>query len=148
MFRGHFPCSLAPGFYGDRYVMVGDAAGLMRAFKGKGTTSGMLTGIRAAETMFEAGISAAAFRSHYVPANADIIDDLPYGRVTRVLVNASLRAHLLDSIVRAAKYDERVRESLYGAVSAHAPYRHVLGGMLHPHSIAAVLRRLAPVARR
>ncbi len=28
-YRGRFPCSLARGYYGDRYVLVGDAAGLV-----------------------------------------------------------------------------------------------------------------------
>jgi flavin-dependent dehydrogenase len=59
--------------------MVGDAAGLVRAFKGKGVTSAIQTGVRAAETILHHGISAAAFQS-YRAANRDILADLPYGR--------------------------------------------------------------------
>ena len=60
IFKGRFPRSLAAHYYGDRYVMVGDAAGLVRAFKGKGVTSAVQTGVRAAETMLQTGISRAS----------------------------------------------------------------------------------------
>jgi flavin-dependent dehydrogenase len=35
-FMGRFPISVADNYCGDRYVVVGDAAGLVRPFKGKG----------------------------------------------------------------------------------------------------------------
>ena len=59
-FKGRFPRSLAHNYYGDRYVMIGDAAGLVRAFKGKGVTTAVMTGIRAAETILNHGISHQA----------------------------------------------------------------------------------------
>jgi flavin-dependent dehydrogenase len=49
--KGRFPCGLAQRYAGDRFVLVGDAAGLVRAFKGKGITSAIQTGMRAAEVI-------------------------------------------------------------------------------------------------
>jgi flavin-dependent dehydrogenase len=38
-YKGRIPRSQARGYFGNRYVIVGDAAGLVRAFKGKGVTT-------------------------------------------------------------------------------------------------------------
>ncbi len=141
-FKGRFPNSLAGGYYGDRYVMVGDAAGLVRAFKGKGVTSAVQTGIRAAETILRTGISYHAFASDFAVANQDITGDLIYGRGMRFLVAFSAYFGLLDPVVRAAGQDEHVRDALFGAVSAHAPYRNVLVEMVNPQSVKAVMRAL------
>jgi flavin-dependent dehydrogenase len=139
-FKGRFPSSLARHHYGDRYVMVGDAAGLVRAFKGKGVTSAVLTGIRAAETILKVGISRAAFDQHYQQANQDIVGDLPYGQGMRLLAIAMARYGLLDPVLQAACQDVHLRAALFNAVSAHAPYRQVLRQALRPHSVLAVLR--------
>jgi flavin-dependent dehydrogenase len=141
-FKGRFPNSQAYGYYGDRYVIVGDAAGLVRAFKGKGITTAVQTGVRAAHTIIEAGISRAAFEADFAAANRDITDDLPYGRAMRVLVALSARFGLLDPVIRAAGHNEKARAGLFDAVSAHAPYRDVLIEMLHPSAVGAVLREM------
>ncbi|HEX9370754.1 MAG TPA: NAD(P)/FAD-dependent oxidoreductase [Roseiflexaceae bacterium] len=142
-FKGYFPCSLARGYYGDRYVMVGDAAGLVRAFKGKGVTSAILTGIRAAHTILQVGISQAAFAHHYQVANDDIISDLPYGHGIRLLTMLLARSGLFRAVLRAARQEPIARSALFDAVSAHAPYRQVLVQMLHPRAVLATLRALA-----
>ncbi|MEJ2264329.1 MAG: hypothetical protein P8X95_12840 [Anaerolineales bacterium] len=144
LFKGRFPRSLARGFYGDRYVLVGDAAGLVRAFKGKGITSAMQTGIRAAETIVRYGISRQAFHRHYRPANRDITDDLPYGRGTRLLTIFLSRYGLLDAVLRAANQSPVLRSALLEAVSAHAPYRQVLEKALRPKIVGAILRAMLP----
>ena len=54
-FKGRFPRGLAKSYTGDRFIMVGDAAGLVRAFKGKGVTSAVQTGIRAARSSSRKG---------------------------------------------------------------------------------------------
>jgi flavin-dependent dehydrogenase len=143
-FKGHFPCSLAHGYYGDRFVMVGDAAGLVRAFKGKGVTSAVQTGIRAAHTILEAGITRRAFEEHYRRANADILADLPYGQGMRRMTLLMSRYGLLAPVLRAAQRDPHLRSALFDAVSAHAPYAEVLAQTLRPASVAAILRALLP----
>lgn len=143
-FKGRFPRSLARGFYGDRYVLVGDAAGLVRAFKGKGVSSAMLTGIRAAETIVRHGISREAFHRHYRPANRDIIEDLPYGYGMRLLTIFLSWYGLLDPVLRAAQQSPVLRSALLEAVSAHAPYSQVLEKALRPKIIRTILRAMFP----
>ncbi|RME89589.1 MAG: NAD(P)/FAD-dependent oxidoreductase, partial [Anaerolineae bacterium] len=120
-FKGRFPCSLAKRFYGDRYVLVGDAAGLVRAFKGKGVTSAVQSGIRAAETILRHGITRAAFHAHYRMANQDIIRDLPYGQAMRRLTIFAARTGLFRAVMSAARSNPSLQRALFDAVSAHAP---------------------------
>ena len=139
LFKGRFPCSLAKGYYGDRYVMDGDAAGLVRAFKGKGVTSGVVTGIRAASTILEAGISQRAFESHYRTANQDIISDIIYGQVMRRLAIWMARSGLMEAVVRAAGKHPRLLQALYDAVSGEATYREILAASISPRTVVSVL---------
>ncbi|MFO8035555.1 MAG: NAD(P)/FAD-dependent oxidoreductase [Anaerolineales bacterium] len=141
-FKGRFPTSLAKGFYGDRYVTVGDAAGLVRAFKGKGVTSAVKSGIRAAQTILTVGITKQAFHDHYRAENQDIIRDLPYGQGIRLLTITLARFHLLDPVLRAAQTNAELRRALFEAVSAHAPYQQVVHRSLRPRTLVSVLRNL------
>jgi len=84
-FKGKFPTLPAKGICGDRYVLVGDAAGLNRPFKGKGINSAIVTGIRAAEVIVDKGISKEAFQE-YLRRCSDLIDDIPYGKILRFLL--------------------------------------------------------------
>jgi flavin-dependent dehydrogenase len=143
-FKGRFPYSEAQNYYGDRYVMVGDAAGLVRSFKGKGVTSAVMTGIRAAHSILEAGISRNAFHDHYRMANQDILRDLPYGRAIRVLIILLSRSNLLGAVIRAARLDPLLRSALYGAVSGNTPYRQIWADSLVPTSLWTIIRNLRP----
>jgi flavin-dependent dehydrogenase len=146
-FKGRFPRGLAQNFTGDRFVMVGDAAGLVRAFKGKGVNSAIQTGVRAAQTILHAGISARAFQT-YLTANLDIIHDLPYGQIMRRLTILAARSGLMDSVLRAAEKDTRLYQALFNAVSAYRPYQEVFREAFAPSSILGVLtasaRRFEP----
>ncbi|MCK5315545.1 MAG: hypothetical protein KAJ53_10500 [Anaerolineales bacterium] len=146
-FKGRFPRSLARGYYGDRYVMVGDAAGLVRAFKGKGATTAVLTGIRAAETIMKQGISAEAFHNNYRTANQDITRDLPYGRAFRLLTIFMARFGLLGPVLRAAKNSPDLQSALFDAVSAHGSYQSVLKKSLRLNTIGAVLKAILSGSR-
>jgi len=139
-FKGRFPVSLARRTFGDRWVMIGDASGLVRAFKGKGVTSALQTGIRAAETMLRIGISGQAFRHHYLPANEDLIRDIPFGRAMRISTIGLARMGLFDVILEAGKREPRLYEALFEAVSAHGPYRRVWAKGLSLRSLAAIAR--------
>jgi flavin-dependent dehydrogenase len=141
-YKGGFPVSQARGFYGDRYVMVGDSAGLVRAFKGKGVTSAVQTGIRAADAMFDVGISRLAFEIGYNKVNVDILRDLPYGHAMRLAVIAMARSGIMDAVLRAAAQEPRLRSALLGAVSGRVPYRRVWSDALSLRSMVAVVRRL------
>ncbi len=146
-FKGRFPISLARTAFGDRWVMIGDAAGLVRAFKGKGVTSAVQTGIRAAETMLRVGISAQAFRDHYLPANRDLIRDIPFGRAMRLSAIGLARMGLFDVVLEAGKREPRLYEALFEAVSAHGPYRQVWANGLSLRSLVAIARSAVATRR-
>ncbi len=140
-FKGQFPRGLARKFSGDRYVMVGDAAGLVRAFKGKGITSAVQTGIRAARVILQAGVSERAFGVYHVD-NRDIIADLPYGQMMRHLTLFLARSGWMDAILRAAEGDAGLRHALFDSVSAHRPFQDVVRSGLTFDSVRAVMRVL------
>ena len=146
-FKGRFPVSLAKGTFGDRWVMIGDAAGLVRAFKGKGVTSAVQTGIRAAETMLRVGISAQAFRHHYLPANRDLIRDVPFGRAMRLSAIGLARMGVFEVILEAGKREPRLYEALFEAVSANGPYRRVWANGLSLRSLVAIARSVLATRR-
>jgi flavin-dependent dehydrogenase len=141
-YKGRFPRSTARGFYGDRYIMVGDASGLVRAFKGKGATTAIQTGIRAADTILNHGISAQAFQDYYHSANQDIIKDLPYGRGMRLLTLMMSNFGLMGIIIRAARKSPTLQTSLFGAVSGHTPYRKIITEIIRPKVIWDIMRAI------
>jgi flavin-dependent dehydrogenase len=142
-FKGRFPSSLARNYYGDRFVIIGDAAGLVRSFKGKGVTTAVQTGIRAAETILKAGFTQAAFHDHYRRWNQDLIGDVSYGQAMRLIVIALARSGLMDPLLRAARHETRLRHAFFGAVSGHEAYRTVWANSLAPASLRAVVREIA-----
>src|SRR5450759_2431996 len=140
-FKGRFPSGLAYKFTGDRYMMVGDAAGLVRAFKGKGVTSAIQTGIRAAQVILRNGISTDAFRAYHT-ANQDILEDLPYGRFMRILTIAASRFGLMDFALIAAETDPGLRQALFNAVSGNSPYKPIVRSSLSPKTLLAFVKAL------
>jgi flavin-dependent dehydrogenase len=123
-FKGKFPISVARGLFGDRYVMVGDAAGMVRPFKGKGVNSGFLTGIRAANTIMKIGISQKAFKVYYRSCS-DVTDDLIYGKALRWLTIRSANYKFIDSIIDLARHNDVVRTALFNCISAHKSFKQI-----------------------
>ncbi len=146
-FKGRFPVSQAHAFTGDRYIIVGDAAGMVRPFKGKGINSAMLTGWWAAQTMMNAGISARAFLEYH-KACYDITRDLPYGKAMRALALNLSKWHLLNTVIALAEQDARLRHALFGSVSAHQTYREIVHSMLDARWIARMTFLLAALPFR
>jgi flavin-dependent dehydrogenase len=140
-YKGRFPSGLAHQFTGDRFVMVGDAAGLVRAFKGKGVTSAIQTGIRAAQVILKEGISSEAFRAYHT-ANQDILEDLPYGRFMRILTIATSRFGLMDFALVAAETDPILRQALFNAVSGNSPYKPIVRSSISVRTLLAFIKAL------
>jgi flavin-dependent dehydrogenase len=140
-FKGRFPCGLAKNYTGDRYVMVGDAAGLVRPFKGKGVTSAIQTGRRAAQVILQTGISAQAFQTYH-DLNRDITGDMLYGHSIRRLTILASRLGMMNAVVKAAAHNQPLRQALFDAVSAQRPYREVIRATLRPASVLAILKAL------
>ena len=124
-FKGKFPIAPAKNLYGDRYVMVGDAAGLIRPFKGKGINSACLTGAYAAKCIMNAGVSRKAFEEFFMRDCIVFTQDIPYGKVLRLMANLSTRFEFMDYLLKIAGKDEVFMRCLFNCVSAHKTYKEI-----------------------
>ena len=124
-FKGRFPLRVSSGLYGNRYGIVGDAAGLLRPFKGKGVNMGIISGINAAHTIINDGISKKAFERSYRSTFGEVIHDIPYGKALRFLANKVSNSRMLDALIEMAKTDVRLKDALFDCVSAHRPFKKI-----------------------
>jgi flavin-dependent dehydrogenase len=138
-FKGRIPISIAHGYYGDRYVLVGDAAGLLRAFKGKGVDSACQTGLWAAEIILRHGVSRMVFAEHYERVCREILRDLPYGRAMRHFVGLGRRTGLLDRLVTIARDEPVLLNALFDAVSGNETYRAIVRDLFRPGLVSRAL---------
>jgi len=145
LFRGRFPVSVAAGLCGHRYMVIGDAAGLIRPFKGKGINAGLRGGIVAGEAIVRHGVSQSALSSYLLGHDyaREVLEDRPYAAGLRLLANVGANCHVLDPVLELAERDERLRRALFYCVSAHQPYRQVV---LETVSPGLLLRLAAAVA--
>jgi flavin-dependent dehydrogenase len=123
--RGCFPVKPAQNLFGDRYVTIGDAAGLIRPFKGKGVNVACLMGIAAAETMITAGISKEAFQT-YADSFQEVTKDLPYAKAVRRFVIWGTYYGFLTPIIQTAKDHPLCKRALFDSVSGKKMYREIL----------------------
>ncbi len=124
-FRGAFPLGPARGVYGDRYVVIGDAAGLVRPFKGKGINSALEGGVQCAREMLEGGLSDLALAR--VPASqSHLARDAGYGRLVRRLVMLAERLDLVDPVIDVAGRSAPLQQALFDCVSGRTTYRDVV----------------------
>lgn len=147
VYRGKFPAAPCRGAVGDRYLTVGDATGWMRPFKGKGINLAIQTGILAAETLVEHGISLSAFR-RYEERTADLRADYVYGTWMRHLCRAGDIAGTLGTVLSMAKVDQQVHDSLFNAVSGHDSFKNIFRRHARPRVIAEVVRNFLADRRR
>ncbi len=140
--QGQFPTAPSRAAFGDRYVVVGDATGWMRPFKGKGINMAVLTGVRAAEAILNDGISREAFEHHYPLSCEEFIRDYRYGTAFRSLTRWLKRTRLLDTVIDFAREDEALRQALYDAVSGEVTYRRILRHLLRGAPLFRIAGRL------
>lgn len=138
VFKGEFPNETGKGTYGDRYVLVGDSAGLIRPFKGKGVNSAVITGRICAETILGEGISRQAFDRFHEQCRF-LTQDLWYGRFVRKFVIFSSNHLSLRPVLRAAQNDRVMRRALYNSVSGDDTYRSIVRSCLNPGTLASIL---------
>ncbi|UCF79604.1 MAG: hypothetical protein JSW03_05005 [Candidatus Eiseniibacteriota bacterium] len=141
-YKGSFPLGAAANIYGDRYAVVGDAAGLVRPFKGKGINSALLTGRFVANTMLEKGVSERALK-HFYDACSDFTADVWYGRLMRFLATATANYFSVDRVIALAKRDPAVKRALFDCVSGHRPFREIVRRNLNLPFVARVLKTIA-----
>jgi flavin-dependent dehydrogenase len=123
-FKGKFPTLPAKGIFGDRYVMVGDAAGLIRPLKGKGINSAVETGISAAQVIMSHGISKEGFNA-YMNSCSNLTCDIPYGKALRFLSNKSSKYGFLDSVFISAENEPKLKKALFNIVSGQQTYKNI-----------------------
>lgn len=133
--------SSASGYYGDRMVVVGDAA-VTRLYK-DGIGAAFTTAKAAAQTVISRGISRQDFNKGYHPICRRIAIDNRYGqflfrlweisRRSPLLINAWKQAILSEALLSA---QHRVHErALWGLFTGDESYRHILSSLL---SLAAL----------
>ena len=125
-FRGRFPISPAKNLYGDRYVMIGDAAGLIRPFKGKGINSACLTGVYAAKCILNSGFSREAFSREFAEDCREFTDDLPYGKAMRFFANSGARLRFMDRVLKVAMEDKTFMACMFNCVTGHKSYKEII----------------------
>ena len=145
-YEGRFPSAPARGAYGHRYALVGDATGWLRPFKGKGINTAIITGIRAAETMLEHGVSRYAL-ANYQKTCSDLLGDYHYGVIVRRLMLMGARL-CLDPMIDVGKVDPVMYDALFDAVSGHETYRNIIRRSLKPHLVRKVAARVFSGVRR
>jgi flavin-dependent dehydrogenase len=147
VYRGKFPGAPAEGVVGDHYLTVGDATGWLRPFKGKGINMAIETGILAAETMMEHGISVASFR-RYEEAARPLRDDYAYGTWMRHLCKLGEVAGTLGTVLSMAKVDQRIHDALFNAVSGHDSFKSIFKEYAKPSVLVDVVRNYLMERRR
>jgi flavin-dependent dehydrogenase len=125
-FKGRFPIAPARNLFGDRYVTIGDSAGLMRPFKGKGINSAINTGIYAARSIMIHGVSKRAFAENFYRDCRELTEDLPYGRGVRILTNLATRFKFMDHMIAVAAEKPDFMKAMFGSVSGHDPYKKII----------------------
>ena len=138
VFKGSFPGSPARHYFEDRFVAVGDAAGMIRPFKGKGINSAIITGTSAARTAVKHGISRQAFR-RYERDCAFIIRDYPYGRFVRYMAKLLSKKLSLGPAIRLAGRNDEFRWALTKSVSGGATFRDIVFRCLRPGTALRML---------
>ena len=125
-FKGKFPIAPARNLFGDRYVTIGDAAGLMRPFKGKGINSAINTGIYSARSIMRHGVSKQAFAENFYQDCSVLTEDLPFGRGVRILTNLATRFKFMDHMIAVAAERPDFMKAMFGSVSGHDPYKKII----------------------
>lgn len=139
-YEGRFPSAPARGAYGHRYALVGDATGWLRPFKGKGINTAIITGVRAAETMLEHGVSKDALEN-YRQSCGDLLGDYRYGVIVRRLMLMGAR-FVLDPMIDVGKTDPLMYDALFDSVSGHDSYRNIIKRSFKPRLVRKVAARV------
>ena len=147
VYRGKFPGKPARGTTGSRYLVVGDATGWMRPFKGKGINLAIHTGILAADTIVENGATHASYR-RYEDRTKKLREDYLYGTWMRHLCKVGEVAGTLGTVLSMAKVDQGVHDALFNAVSGHDSFRNIFSRYARPRVLADVVRNYVADRKR
>lgn len=133
--------SPAHGYFGDRWVAVGDAAAT-RLYK-DGIGSAFQTTKNAINTAFRVGISHHAFRRYYAPVCRSITRDNSYGfllfRMWNLVLNSPVVLNAWKSAIQwemtLPAGSRRHRRVLWGMLTGDEPYRNLLRAAINPAAL-------------
>ncbi len=138
-FEGKFPIARAKNPFGDRYVIVGDATGWLRPFKGKGINTAIITGISAADIIIRYGFSEKSLKK-YADICEEFIKDYHFGNFIRHTTHLLARCNLFYYIIELAKSDKIIYDALFNSVSAHESFKNILKDILSIDIIKNLIR--------
>lgn len=134
-YAGRFPTGPAANFFADNMVVIGDASGMLRPFKGKGVNSAILGALAAAHTIMHHSPSAQNFHDYYLAAFREITDDIQYARAARFLTNFMANRGGVDTLITLAKDAPKVQHALTSALSGADPYKNIILEITHDHTL-------------
>ena len=137
-FVNAFPSSPAKRLYRDRFVTIGNTSGLLRPLKGKGINTGIITGIEAAKTMMEVGISQRAFDDFYRRCHA-LAEEYHYGVILRKLYHLSLSLKTLDAVLSLARSEPLLYQAFYDMISGEGSYQQIIKRSARPGLAAKIV---------
>jgi flavin-dependent dehydrogenase len=152
--RPHVATGPATGFYGDRFVAVGDAA-VTRLYK-DGIGSALRTAQCAAAVAVERGIAGRDFKRYYRPEVQAIENDNQYGRwlfgAWQRIKEEGILSKLGERVLLA---EQEINHSVHGALlwslfTGDESYRHIMKGFLSWPSLRdfmCAIRRSRPKGR-
>jgi flavin-dependent dehydrogenase len=144
--RPHIATGPAAGFYGDRFVAVGDAA-VTRLYK-DGIGSALRTAQCAAFVAVEQGIAHQDFKRYYRPVVQAIEGDNRYGRwLFRAWQHIKGEGILSTLGQRTLLAEQQMIHSVHGALlwslfTGDESYRHIMAGFLSWPSLRDFLRAI------
>jgi len=123
-FRGAFPLGLARRFCGPRHLIAGDAAGLVRPFKGGGINAALTTGRLAGLSLLDHGVGPGAALA-YLAACRELRSDVWYGRQLRRMVSLLSGPLRMEPIIDLARRNPAMQRILHDCVSGRTTYRQI-----------------------
>jgi flavin-dependent dehydrogenase len=142
------PLHIAPRYYGDQWVAIGDAA-VARLYK-DGIYSSFVTAEAAMRTALDQGIDAEAFKAGYEPAARRIAADNRYGDILFAISTAILRnPRLTAAFLYSLRLDETRPEGkkilarlIWGMLTGDESYRLLFRMSFRPRELAELGREI------
>ncbi|RMG57048.1 MAG: NAD(P)/FAD-dependent oxidoreductase [Deltaproteobacteria bacterium] len=139
IFKGKFPSSPARGVTGPSYLVVGDGTGFLRPLKGKGITTGVLTGIYCADAILD-HVEKGTPLSAYEVRCRELVRDYFYGTIVKTAARVGDAGGFLGSLIELAKVERELYEALFNAVSGQETFRKIVRENLRLKTAASLVK--------
>jgi flavin-dependent dehydrogenase len=139
VYKGKFPSSPAKGVTGSNYIVVGDATGFLRPFKGKGITMAVQTGIYAADSILRDQLAGAGLNG-YTGKCKELMKDYIYGSAVKMLTRVAQKSGTLGTIIEASKLNRPLYEGLFNSVSGNDSFKNIFKGNFNVSSVMEIVK--------